>query len=888
MTRVLRAAGLVLLGLLAAEAGRAAAPPVRGPVRLTAGQQWRIKVLQIQLNLAEARGQFEEAEKAARRIAALREQWQGKRHWETIDARLDVEQWQRLVRIPAKDRALVVRARRMNGEAARLQQRGRYRQAEKKFREALALGRGLLGEEHPHTATSRNNLAFCLNSQGRHGEALPLYREALKARRKVLGEGHADTAASYDNLAACLDDQGKPAQGQPLHEKALAIRRKVLGEQHPETAASYDNLAFCLNRQGKYGQALPLHQKALALRQKVLGQEHPDTADSWNNVAFCLDHQGRHAEALPLFHKALLLRQRVLGKEHPDIAGSYNNLASCLDDQGQHAQALPLLEKALSIRRKVLGEEHPATADSYNNLATCLQALGNHGQALSLFEKALLIDRKVLGEEHPRTATRRNNLALCLDEQGKHAQALPLFRQALATCRKVLGAGHPATARGCNNLALCLANQGRHADALPLFQEALAIRRQAQGELHPHTATTCNNLAFCLAEQGKWPKAVRLLQASLPGQEAARFHKASSGFDRALAARDVSPGALLAVGLARLRQPGNAFRHAEAALARGLLDDLAHGDPEDAGRLLTLSRRLHRLDEKFLSLFGQGPLTTDQQRLRDELTRQRRAVSAQLARLAAAVSARQVLPLADIQAALPANAALVLWLDQPRLRQHWACVLRRRGPPAWVELPGTGKGGPSGAIDLSLPARLYRTLHDPTSGAGQRDTLVAELRRQRLAPLRPYLQARGGMPAASRLFVVPTGYMAFIPMEVLAPEYRVSYVPSGSVLARLKQGQRPLQGSPLLAVGDPAFSAAGPQPSLVRRGTGHRRLPGTRLEVAGIARLVRPATVLLGSDASEQRLDQLRRAGQVQLVLCELEGQLAARLGEGGEVELPW
>src|SRR5262249_41214986 len=36
--------------------------------------------------------------------------------------------------------------------------------------------------------------------------------------------------------------------------------------------------------------------------------------------------------------------------------------------------------------------------------------------------------------------------------------------------------------------------------------------------------------------------------------------------------------------------------------------------------------------------------------------------------------------------------------------------------------------------------------------------------------------------------------------------YTVSYVPSGSVFARLAKGHRPLRGLPLLALGDPVFA----------------------------------------------------------------------------------
>ena len=100
----------------------------------------------------------------------------------------------------------------------------------------------------------------------------------MAIRLKVLGEDHPDTAKSYNNLAVNLNAQGKYGAAEPLYQKALAIWLKVLGEDHPYTAASYNNLAVNLNAQGKYGAAEPLYQKALAIRLKVLGEDHPDTA----------------------------------------------------------------------------------------------------------------------------------------------------------------------------------------------------------------------------------------------------------------------------------------------------------------------------------------------------------------------------------------------------------------------------------------------------------------------------------------------------------------------------------------------------------------------------------------------------------------------------------
>ena len=63
--------------------------------------------------------------------------------------------------------------------------------------------------------------------------------------------------------------------------------------------------------------------------------------------------------------------------------------------------------------------------------------------------------------------------------------------------------------------------------------------------------------------------------------------------------------------------------------------------------------------------------------------------------------AGQVAPLEEVQAALPRDTALVAWVDfkpaGPNSAdpdgEHWGVVVRARGTPAWVSLPGTGKDG---------------------------------------------------------------------------------------------------------------------------------------------------------------------------------------------------
>ena len=59
----------------------------------------------------------------------------------------------------------------------------------------------------------------------------------------MLGDDHPDTLASANNLAIDLTNLGDDQAARELDEDTLARRRRVLGEDHPNTLAAASNLA---------------------------------------------------------------------------------------------------------------------------------------------------------------------------------------------------------------------------------------------------------------------------------------------------------------------------------------------------------------------------------------------------------------------------------------------------------------------------------------------------------------------------------------------------------------------------------------------------------------------------------------------------------------------
>ncbi len=855
-----------------------AQPPAPVLHKLTGEDEKRAKRLDEQIVEAANADRWDEAIARAEELLALRTRAQGAMHFETVSMEWRLKALRRVAPMPHEDRVAFQSAQTMHAQAETLYGQGKYALAQPLYEKALEIRRRLLTDDHPDTAQSYHDLASDLHAQGNFARARPLCEKSLEIRRRLLTDDHPDTAQSYNSVAFNLESRGKYALAQPLYEKALEILRRLLTDDHPATARSYANVATNLQTQGKYALAQPLCEKALEIRRRLLTDDHPDTAQSYTTVAYNLAQQGRFAQAEPLFEKALEINRRLLGDDHADTALSYNNLAWNRDAQGKYALAQGLYEKALELNRRLLGDDHADTALCYNNLALNLDAQGKSAAAQPLFEKALKINRRQLGDDHPYTAATYNNLATNLNAQGRYAQAQPLYEKALEINRRLLTDDNADTATFYNNLAFNLKAQGKYAVAQPLFERALEVRRRWLGDAHPDTASSYNNVAVNLDAQGKYVEAKDQWLRAVKSLDAARLRVAFAGLERGGTVE--SERADLAAVLARLGQPALAWQSLEEDLGRGLLDELAARQdrrlaPAERARLRELTAELERLD----GLVDARPRGLDRAaraKRFEALKQQRELASIALGEFQSKLVenhgalAGQVAKLDEIQAALPADAALVAWVDIPPHGpnavdpdgEHWGVVVRARGIPSWIAIPGTGAHGLWTSADTKLAARVRRELRNrPGDGPSDLRSLVERLRAQRIEPLAKALGASGaGQPPARTLIVLPSKAMAGLPIEaVLAPDdtRTVSYAPSATVFKYLREQPRPDRHAGLLALGDPARSGD----------ETFAPLPGTRHEVEALARLFksddRSTLALVGADASESQLNRLAASGEL-------------------------
>lgn len=90
----------------------------------------------------------------------------------------------------------------------------------------------LLGEDHPNTLTSANNLVLLLKEQGKIDEAVPICQNVVNGLEKALGSNNHMTLNAIGNLGLLyirIDDEEQKQKG---HKQVLNILKKLKQEPH--------------------------------------------------------------------------------------------------------------------------------------------------------------------------------------------------------------------------------------------------------------------------------------------------------------------------------------------------------------------------------------------------------------------------------------------------------------------------------------------------------------------------------------------------------------------------------------------------------------------------------------------------------------------------------
>ncbi len=315
---------------------------------------------------------------------------------------------------------------------------------------------------------------------GESQRALPLLERALDLRREALGDAHPDTLRSMNDVGTLRLQRGELVAAEPLlrelHEAYAGV--DLAHDEDARTAAA--TYAALLEKVGD-------HDACLAVRREVLDalerQAEPDAEDvlmARNNVAAALSEVGRKEEALAMYREVFdaQVASPALGADHPHTLMTANNVASLLRDLDRLDEALEWMRAALLRKRAILQPGHVSLLTSLNNLGELENRLGHTERAEALYREALDLAREHLGDDAEPTRILALNLAKVYLSQDRDADAAELLEPAARRGREL--SGPTVLTRVTDNaLANALHRLGRDADAEPWARRAAGDARDA-------------------------------------------------------------------------------------------------------------------------------------------------------------------------------------------------------------------------------------------------------------------------------------------------------------------------------------------------------------------------------------------------------------------------
>ena len=99
-------------------------------------------------------------------------------------------------------------------------------------------------------------LGWIKHDQGKNTEAITYCENALKIREKTLPANHPHFASSYNNIGVVYKNMGEYSKALSYYEKSLEIYQKTLPANHPDLATTYNNIGLVYGNMGEYSKAL--------------------------------------------------------------------------------------------------------------------------------------------------------------------------------------------------------------------------------------------------------------------------------------------------------------------------------------------------------------------------------------------------------------------------------------------------------------------------------------------------------------------------------------------------------------------------------------------------------------------------------------------------------
>jgi tetratricopeptide (TPR) repeat protein len=267
--------------------------------------------------------------------------------------------------------------------------------------------------------------------EGRFQDAERLCRKALALVIQYAGAGSAEDAVATGNLAAILTAQGRYIEAEKTLNSALEIGRSNFQPNDRRLADLLAVEAELLRHQYQLKEAIRVRKEELGIREKQALRDQAQEGQTLFELAGIYSELGKTTSALEALDRADRIWINSLPTEHISRLYAANTRLAIYGRAKQYANANELIPYLLA-HSEALGRDHPSLAVIYTNIAFVYEHQGRREEAAKLFERAYQIDVHALGPLHPETVNVLAQRAEALKRAGHSEEGRSLETQAKA------------------------------------------------------------------------------------------------------------------------------------------------------------------------------------------------------------------------------------------------------------------------------------------------------------------------------------------------------------------------------------------------------------------------------------------------------------------------
>ncbi|OUS74125.1 hypothetical protein B5G52_01905 [Pseudoalteromonas sp. A601] len=329
--------------------------------------------------------------------------------------------------------------------AGALEEFDRMEEAEKLYKQKLALDLEVFGENHPHTAIIYNLLSYFHDTKGEFQTALNFAEKAITLHKKHTPDGSNLYIATLFNKASSLGQLRKDKETMEVLLEAEKLCNNFLPTNHFNYVVIYNGLGALYRKQGDLEKSKEYLYKALDTL--LLSNENHNQMLSYiyGNLASLAIENEDYTEARTLYEKNLTINKTEFGGKGKRVAQNMKHLGRVMRMQANYDEAIPMLIHALDTALEAYKPQHARLAEFHTQLALAYKDTEQLKQALNHQITAVSIAEKGYGFDNYITQSMQLILAEIYLAQSNFKSALPIAQQTYNYLLENKGSTHSQT-----------------------------------------------------------------------------------------------------------------------------------------------------------------------------------------------------------------------------------------------------------------------------------------------------------------------------------------------------------------------------------------------------------------------------------------------------------